>query len=265
MTLNYDLIALDVDGTLLKDDHTLTEAVRESVREAARGGAQIVLCSGRGPTGVMPIMEQLELAGTLISHNGAATVHSVDRSVFHQYAIDPASLKPYLDYCRDNRVHFDLNTAFEMMIEKLTPEAESMYAKFHAMPEVWDFARGLPDGLLKFTVFGSKEQMDKVQSEWEFNFGGLQTIRSGDFFIDVQNPDASKGTALKQLAASRGVDRSRIMAIGNYYNDISMLEFAGLGVAMDNSPDLVKRAADAVTAANSEDGVAAALREYLFS
>ncbi|WP_337101544.1 Cof-type HAD-IIB family hydrolase [Paenibacillus sp. YIM B09110] len=263
MALNFDLIALDVDGTLLTDDHVLTDEVREAVQEGAAKGAQIVLCSGRGPSGVLPIMEQLELAGTLISHNGAATVSSYDLAVVHQYEIIPEYLAPYIAYCKENGVHFDLNTAFEMMVERMTPEAEVMYARFHAKPSVYDFAAGLPSGLLKFTIFGSKEQMDVVQSDWEQWPRQLQSIRSGDLFIDVQHADANKGKALRQLALSRGIDRERILAIGNYYNDISMLEFAGLGIAMDNSPDLVKKAAGAVTLSNHEDGVAAALRKYV--
>ncbi|MDQ0058417.1 Cof-type HAD-IIB family hydrolase [Paenibacillus harenae] len=263
MALNYDLVALDVDGTLLTDEHVLTDAVREAVREAAAKGAQIVLCSGRGPGGVLPVMKELELAGTLISHNGAATVSSYDHAVVHQYEMTPEYLAPYIAYCKENGVHFDLNTAFEMMVERMTPEAEVMYARFHAKPAEYDFTKGLPAGLLKFTVFGSKEQMDIVQADWEQWPARLQSIRSGDFFIDVQHADANKGKALRQLALSLGIDRNRILAIGNYYNDISMLEFAGLGIAMDNSPELVKQSADAVTLSNHEDGVAAALRKYV--
>ncbi|CAM4234245.1 hypothetical protein FHS16_001219 [Paenibacillus endophyticus] len=262
MSLQYDLIALDVDGTLLRDDHVLTEVIKESVQEAAGKGAQIVLCTGRGPSGAIPILKELGLNGTVITHNGAATINADDQTIVHQFDMVPEHLLCYVAYCRDNGIHFDLNTAFEMMVESMTPDAEVMYGHYQARPTVQDFRLGLPIGLVKFTIFGSKEKMDAVQAEWAEWPKVLHFIRSGDFFIDVHHSEASKGRALQQLAEIRGIDRSRILAIGNYYNDITMLEFAGMGIAMGNSPDEVKRAADAVTYSNSEDGVAKALREY---
>ncbi|MFD1953403.1 Cof-type HAD-IIB family hydrolase [Paenibacillus thailandensis] len=262
MGKQFDLIALDVDGTLLTDDHRLTADTKDAVREAAAGGTEIVLCTGRGPSGALPVMEELGLSGTLIVHNGAATIDSVRRTVLHEYAIDPLYLEPYLIYSRNNGIHFDFNTAFEMMVEGMTPEAEEMYSRFYAQPKLLAPGSPVPEGLLKFTVFGSKEEMDRVEADWRGWTPHLQSIRSGDFFIDVQHAEASKGAALKQLARARGIDRTRVLAIGNYYNDIDMLTFAGLGLAMGNSPERVKEAADAVIGSNEEDGVAAALRQY---
>ncbi|NIK67467.1 Cof-type HAD-IIB family hydrolase [Paenibacillus sp. BK720] len=265
MALQYDLIALDVDGTLLTDDHQLTSNTREAVREAADRGASIVLCTGRAPFSVFPVLEELGLTGTIITHNGGATIDSDTKKIIHQYEIAPRQLEPFVDYCRKNQVHYDVNTAFEMMVESLTPEVSDMYGKFHASPSVLGQGANLPEGLVKFTVFGSIEVMDRVQEEWEKWPTSLHTIRSGDFFIDVHHPEASKGRALRQFASSQGIDRSRILAIGNYYNDISMLEFAGCGIAMGNSPDGVKEAADIVGRSNAEDGVAYALREFAWS
>jgi Cof subfamily protein (haloacid dehalogenase superfamily) len=265
MSLQYDLIALDVYGTLLTDDHILTKDIRETVREAANRGAEIVLCTGRGPLSAMPVMEELGLKGTLITHNGAATINADDRSVVHQFEMVPDHLLNFINYCRMHSIHFDLNTAFEMMIESMEPEAEKMYSRLKAKPVVLDFRLGLPKGLVKFTVFGTKDKMDQVQAEWANWPPLLKSIRSGDYFIDVHHVEANKGRALQQLADLRGIDRSRILAIGNYYNDITMLQFAGMGIAMGNSPEEVKLAANAVARSNSEDGVAAALREYAWS
>ncbi|CAM4056324.1 Cof-type HAD-IIB family hydrolase [Paenibacillus alkaliterrae] len=265
MSLKYDLIALDVDGTLLRDDHVLTDGIRDSVREAASRGAQIVLCTGRGPSGAIPVLEQLGLGGTVITHNGAATINADDRSVVHQFDMVPDHLLDFIHYCREHGIHYDLNTAFEMMVENMTPEAESMYVHYQAKPSIWNFHDGLPTGLVKFTVFGNKEKMDMVQAEWAGWPPLLKSIRSGDFFIDVHHAEANKGRALQQLAEIRGIAPSRILAIGNYYNDITMLQYAGMGIAMGNSPEKVKQAANAVALSNSEDGVAAALREYAWS
>ncbi|MDQ6423313.1 Cof-type HAD-IIB family hydrolase [Paenibacillus sp. LHD-117] len=262
MKLNYDLIALDVDGTLLTDDHLLPVEVKEAVRECARMGAEIVLCTGRGPIGAFPVLEELGLNGTLITHNGAATVEFEDRSILFQFDIAKDLVEPYMTYCRARGIHFDLNTAYEMMVESVTESAAEMYGLHKATPELRVFDQGLPDGLVKLSVFGTKEEIDAVQADWENEPLDLQLIRSGDLFIDIQHPEASKGGALRRLAEQRAVPRERILAIGNYFNDISMLEFAGLGIAMGNSPEGVKEKADLVIGTNNEGSVAEALRAY---
>ncbi|BBH19339.1 hydrolase [Paenibacillus baekrokdamisoli] len=264
MGLHVDLIALDVDGTLLTDGHVLTTAVRDAVREAASLGAEIVLCTGRGPTNTFPVLEALGLSGTMITHNGAATIDTLNREVIHQYGISPTEITRYREYCLRFGYHFDLNTAFDLMVERLTPEAEAMYGRYEAIPIQRESTDPLPEDLVKFTVFGSKDEIDTVESVWNGWTNGLQHIRSGDYFVDVQHLEASKGKALRQLARTRGIEPSRVMAIGNYYNDIGMLTFAGIGVAVANSPEEVKAAADRVTLSNEEDGVAIAIRTYAF-
>ncbi len=265
MIRRYDMIALDVDGTLLNEQHVLTQSTRKAVRQAAEGGAEIVLCTGRGPSNTFPVLEDLGLTGVIITHNGSATVDAAKKELLHHYPMEASLLAPYIAYCRQNGVHYDVNTPFDLYIESAAREAEAMYANYRITPIKRAADDRLPEGLVKLTVFGEMAVMDKVQAEWEAWPPGLQRIRSGDFFIDVQHAEASKGRALEQYAALRGVDRSRVLAIGNYYNDVGMLEYAGLGIAMDNSPDAVKSSADAVTLSNDEDGVAAALHAYLWN
>ncbi len=83
--MNYQLIALDVDGTLLNDQYRLTEPVKETIRKVHEAGCTIVLCTGRSPISSIPVMEELGLRGKLITHNGAATVSSEDRSVLYLF------------------------------------------------------------------------------------------------------------------------------------------------------------------------------------
>jgi len=265
MSLNYDIIALDVDGTLLRDDHVLTTATREAVREAAGRGAEIVLCTGRGPSNSLPVLEALGLSGTVITHNGAATIDAAERSVLHQYKLDTTEIQRFIAYCREGGHHFDVNTAFDLLVEnEPSPEAAAMYQGYQVTPILRNAAEPLPQELVKFTIFGPKASLDEVEAAWNGWTHQLQHIRSGDFFIDVQHPEASKGRALEKLANLRGVSRSRVLAIGNYFNDVGMIEFAGLGIAMGNSPEGVKQAANALTRSNAEDGVAHALREYVW-
>ncbi|MBJ6359871.1 Cof-type HAD-IIB family hydrolase [Paenibacillus sp. GCM10012307] len=262
--MRFDIIALDVDGTLLTDDHKLTARTIEAVQQAAVRGAEIVLCTGRGPSITIPLLEQMGLSGTVITHNGAATVDSARQEVVTQFSFGLEEIAPCLDYCRERGVHFDLNTAFDLYIEKHDAAADVMYREYGASPILLEQGAAYPPGLVKLCLFGSGDIMDTVENQWGQWSGGMQFIRSGDHFIDLMQKDVHKGKALEELARMRGVERSRIMAIGNYYNDVGMLRAAGLGIAMGNSPDGVKAEADAITLSNNEEGVRHALQTYLY-
>lgn len=266
--MKYRLIALDVDGTLLNDEHQLTATTKDTVRKVYHQGATIVLCTGRGPANAIPVMEQLGLEGVLITHNGAATVNSINRTVVHEYPLSMMELLPFIQYCRDKDIHFDVCTAFHLYIERLKQLAQDMYHKFMLEPVRLEDMTAFQDSVVKFTVFGDQEVIDQVEKDWSsslFPHASLSMIRSGDQFIDIMRTGVSKGSALRYVAQSLGVERDQLLAIGNYFNDTDMLEFAGLGIAMDNSPDEVKQKADAVCPSNNEDGVHQALLQYCLS
>jgi Cof subfamily protein (haloacid dehalogenase superfamily) len=257
--LSYRLIALDIDGTLLNDDHEVTARVRDAVRAAARKGAEIVLCTGRGSMSALPILEELGLPGTMITHNGASIVDSATRSVLYETGIAHELVNRYTTYLRDRNIHFDMNTSFDLFTHQMEDEAAEMYRNLRARPILRHPGEGLPEHLVKLSIFAAKEVLDGVEADWKQWEHELDYIRSGDNFIDVQHPHSTKGKALEKLAAVRGIPREQVLAIGNYYNDIGMIVFAGYGIAMDNSPAEVKAEANEVTLSNEEDGVAVAL------
>ncbi|MEK3734321.1 Cof-type HAD-IIB family hydrolase [Paenibacillus sp. FSL M8-0334] len=266
--MTYKLVALDVDGTLLNDEHEMTERTKNTVMEAARQGIEIVLCTGRGPQNSIPFMESMGLEGYVISHNGAATVEVATRTIVHQFEMDRGGLTPFMEYCREQGIHFDINTAFEMYVdhvEALAGPVRYMYENFLMMPSNLPAWEALADPVVKFTAFGESADLDRVFEAWSKWTLPFNMLRSGEYFIDLMHQEASKGNALAQLAAKRGYKPEEVLAIGNYYNDITMLTYAGMGIAMDNSPVEVKAAADAITASNNEDGVHEALVKYCLS
>lgn len=264
--MKFKLIALDVDGTLLNDHYQITEKTKATIRRVHEAGSRIVLCTGRGPASTIPILQELGLEGTMITHNGAATVHldAGGNKLLHQYAFSLEEIRAMLEYVRKEGVHFDVSTAFEMHIERLGEFEKDMYKKFLINPTLTADVMQLQVPIVKFTLFSRPDVLDRIQLEWEDSklYGQLRMIRSGDLFIDVMDKTANKGNALKELAASWNIEPSAIMAVGNYFNDVEMMEFAGLGVAVANSPEGVLAAADAVTSSNNEDGVHEAIWKY---
>ncbi|WP_020428899.1 Cof-type HAD-IIB family hydrolase [Paenibacillus riograndensis] len=266
--MKYKLIALDVDGTLLNDDHKLSPENREAIAEVTRQGGLIVLCTGRSPQNSIPLMEEMGLAGYVLGHNGAANVRVEDREVLHIYGLDARGLDPYIDYCRARDIHYDVNTAFDMYVDNvanLTQEATYMYEHFRITPASLPAWEDFREPVVKFTVFTKADILDEAQREWSTWTQQYNIVRSGEFFVDFMHPEASKGNALMNLASQLGIAQEEVLAIGNYYNDISMLTYAGLGIAMDNSPLEVKAAADAVTGSNNDHGVRDALVKYCLS
>nr|WP_271750900.1 Cof-type HAD-IIB family hydrolase [Cohnella sp. JJ-181] len=261
--MNYKLIALDVDGTLLNDDHELTPRVKRAVTAAAAAGAEIVLCTGRGSASALSVLAQLGLSGTVITHNGASVVDGETREILQESTIGADEAGRYLELLRERGVHFDLNTAFDIYVERLDEQTASMYERMLAEPILRSPGEQLPGRTVKISIFAPKADLDELETYWRDWSHELQSIRSGDYFIDLQHREASKGTALAQWAEKRGIPRESVLAIGNYYNDIGMLQYAGRGVAMDNSPPEVKAAADETTLSNNEDGVAVVLEACL--
>ncbi|WP_429367785.1 Cof-type HAD-IIB family hydrolase [Paenibacillus sp. DS2015] len=266
--MNYKLIALDIDGTLLNDDHEISKQTMETVKEVASRGAEIILCTGRGPQNSIPFMENLGLEGYVISHNGAATAKVTTREIVHQFPMNPIGLDPYIHFCRSQGIHFDVSTAFEMYVdsvEGLPVEVRSMYENYLTLPLNLPAWADFEAPIVKFTMFGESKVIDDAHKElstWSHDFNML---RSGEYFIDLMHPDSSKGNALKMLASKRGIQQEEILAIGNYFNDITMLTYAGKGIAMENSPLEVKAAADETTLSNNDNGVHAALTKYCLS
>ncbi|GIO37157.1 sugar phosphate phosphatase [Paenibacillus antibioticophila] len=265
MERNFKLIALDMDGTLLNDDHEISAGTVEIIQALAGQGVEFVLCTGRAPFSSIPYMQKMGLNGYVITHNGAATVGTRDERIVHEFGMTPQGLNPYIEYCREHGIHYDVNTTFSVYVPNapgLSQEALDLYHRFLIDPLDLPAWEEFSEPIVKMTLTADMQQLDQVQSDWSVWAPEFNILRSGDFFIDIMHKEASKGAALKKLAEKRGLQAEQVMAIGNYYNDLSMLTYAGLGIAMDNSPVEVKAAAQALTATNNEEGVKLALEKY---
>ncbi|MFD2117277.1 Cof-type HAD-IIB family hydrolase [Paenibacillus yanchengensis] len=266
-TLKYNLIALDIDGTLINDQHEITEEMQSTIAALLGAGADVVLCTGRGPTSTIPILNKLSLTGSAIVHNGSVVIEAGTKQVLYENGFSIVELFPFITYCRQHDINFDVNTALQMMIETTTPELTQMYIDYEESPVLCSDLDRLEQQVVKMTVFAEESIISEVEAIWAtWDLPEqLQLIRSGEQFLDIQSKTASKGNALEAYAKLKQIDRSQVIAIGNYFNDVSMLQFAGLGVAMGNSPDEVKELADYVTDTNNNDGAAKALRKYVWN
>ncbi|MNJ45084.1 Sugar phosphatase YidA [compost metagenome] len=263
--MRYDLVAIDIDGTLINDDHELTQGTIEVIQQISQQGVEIVLCTGRAPKMAIPIMKEIGLTDYIITHNGAATIDVSSGEIVNEFPMNTELLSKYIDYCHEHGIHYDLSTTFDVYVEqlsKLETFKKEMYRKFLIEPQELPELEQIKQPLVKLMTAGSIEQIDLLCQEWPTWNVEYNIVRSGEFFVDMMDKDASKGAALKALADARGFAPQQVMAIGNYYNDITMLTYAGLGVAVDNAPVEVKAAANVITATNNDEGVKIALQKY---
>jgi len=244
------LIAIDLDGTLLSPDKTISPANKQALLDAEAAGVHVVICTGRPLSGVRPIFEEIGFRSNhsySVINNGCTTVNSSDWSVISYDALSEEDLV-YLDQLtqeiRPQLSLFDLNRY--IILNQEPSEIAKMDAGIVSTVPV---ALGLEELLEAQPIFqgmfiDQKEQIDAFQETYEDALAQrFHTIRSQPILFEI----LPKG----------------VMAIGDENNDIEMIEYAGLGVAMGNAPSAIKALADVTTTSNEEDGVATAIKRYV--
>ena len=268
----YKLIAIDLDGTLLKDDKTITNVNKKTLRKAREVGVKVVLTSGRPIQGIEKYLDELGLTGKddyVIGINGAVICKSSDSSVVDTNAVLTGKDIKYI-YNKiknlDTYVHAFTSKEDLVNIESKFSDAEEKRINLKVrrvdfLDEVQD-----EDEILKLVLEEEKEILDEITPQIPKElFEKYTVIRSLDFMIEFMNMNCNKATGLEKLAQHLGINREEIMAIGDADNDKEMLEYAGLGVAMGNAKDEIKQLADFVTKSNEEDGVAYVIDKFILN
>jgi len=269
------LLAIDIDGTLLDAKSQVPEANLAALRRAYAGGIEIVLTTGRRHSFALPIAESLGFGLWLISSNGAIT-KSIGGEVFHRDLLPSAVARRLVDHMRPFQRHavltFDQETRGALVLES----AEELHASIARWMEknaefierVGDLEQALSTDPIQVMYCGRIDRMRQAESHLlSGSIAGEVTLLKTEYearnlcILDVMNRDCSKGHALKRWAKHRGITRQQIVAIGDNYNDIEMLEFAGIPVIMENASPQLKRSGWRVTLSNEQSGVAAALQE----
>ena len=271
------LIAIDIDGTLLSTKVQLSEENRDALRRAHEGGVEIVLGTGRRHKFALPIAESLGFDLCLISSNGAVT-RSLKGELFHQDLLPQTTalklcrlMSDYHDYMvmtfdREGRgaivceSHERLYGVIQRWMEKNSPFIE------YISPIEQALVTAPIQAMFCGPIELSKRMLERLEScDFRDSFTLLRT--QYDYrdmcIIDLLNEGCSKGHALERWCNHRGIDRADVMAIGDNYNDIEMLTFAGHPVIMQNASDDLKQNGWTVTLHCDEHGVAAAIEQVL--
>ena len=267
----YKLIALDMDGTVLNDKKEITKRTKDAIAKAKELGVKVVLSSGRPIDGLYQFLEKLDLVEDdeyILSYNGCLVQENKSKKIIHEVVLD----KEDLNYIYDLSVKLGVNMqAFSTKRGLITPKI-SKYTEYEAMLNniditVTDFSDMENDEYsAKIMMLDEPEILDEAISKLPKEaYEKYNIVKSTPFFLEIINKNGHKGETLKALGEYLGIKREEMIAIGDAANDISMIEYAGLGVAMANASEDVKKVADLITVSNEEDGVAKVIEEYILN
>lgn len=266
--MKYKLIALDLDGTLLNSDKKISQKNLDAINAAKEKGVKIIIITGRerNSLSTAPYIDQLDNKELTGYYQGSLVVDEFNGEQLYACTLQKNDCNDvYNDAVKRNLnmiVYRGGNAYSEMYDEYSVRYEKHNKTKITALDSIEELVNS--DENLKMLITVSQGQIDK---NFEYFFSKyskrMNVVTSSKHYIEFTHKDASKGNALKFIASRYKVDKSEIIAMGDQLNDLSMINFAGMGVAMGNAAEEVKQKADFVTLSNDEDGVAFAIENIL--
>ena len=270
--MKYKLLVLDVDGTLLNDEREISKRTLAALLKVQQMGVRIVLASGRPTYGLMPLAKTLELGnygGFVLSYNGCQIIKAQNGEILFERRINPEMLPCLEKKARKNG--FAIFTYHDDTL--ITDSPDNEYIKNEALLNNLkiiredEFSTAIDFAPCKCMLVSDKEKaLIGLEQHWEKRLAGTQdAFRSEPYFLEVVPCGVNKANTLGALLEHLGVTREEVIAVGDGVCDVTMLQLAGMGVAMGHSQDSVKVCADYVTASNEEDGVALAVEKLILA
>lgn len=261
----FKLIAVDLDDTLLSKELQVTDRVKEAVAGVQKAGIHFTISTGRMYPSAARFARKLEINIPMITYQGALIKNSFSGEVLLYRPLELAYAREVIE--RVHRLGYHLNAYVDdrLLVERDTPEGRR-YASIAGVEAevVGDLLRFLDRDPTKLLTISSEPQLDQLCAELAPLYQGKMHIsKSKPHFLEFSHPRATKGEALAYLAEYFGVRREEVMAVGDSYNDIEMLDYAGLGVVVANARDEIKQKAGYVTLAPYGDGVVEALEKFV--
>ena len=267
----YKLIALDMDGTLLNSEKKLTDRVKSAISQAKNKGVHVVLASGRPTEGMMPTLVELGLDTNedfVLSYNASLILKVASKEVISSAILTGADVKELYKIAQQLNVNIH---AFSVDKGLITPK-ESEYTQVEATLNGIDFSlfdfNELDDNeaILKVMMIDAEDHLSKVIEQLPtYLQDKYSCARSTPFFYEFMNPKSHKGFGMAALCKHLNLSPDQVIAMGDGGNDKEMIEFAGLGIAMENATDDVKSIAQHITSSNDDDGVAKAIEEFVLN
>lgn len=261
------LLAVDLDDTLLNEESKVSEANIKAIQEAVARGVIVTIATGRMFESAQKIARQIGLDVPLIAYNGALVQSAISEEVLMKTCVDEEAASAVLAMFREQGWYIQLYRDDTLYVDTKTDDTRDYERRVDTVAvAIGDALYEDPSGILKMLAVNDVDKLDRVEEIVQSTFRGkIFAPRSRPRLLELVNAKVNKGEALRCVAEHFGVKQDEVMAIGDSNNDVAMLEYAGLGVAMGNASPRVKKVAQVITASNEEDGVAKAIAEYILA
>lgn len=261
------IVFLDIDGTLVNSEKKITSATKSALMRIQKNGVKLAIASGRPSKGVVPFAEELELekfGGYIMPFNGCNIINYQTKEVVYANTLSMDVVKRAYD------------TAKEYGIELITYKGDVILSETDDNPylliesrinkmdveKVENVYESIEDAPVKCLLLGDGDYLGKIEADVKKKIGEKANVfRSEPFFIEIVPQGLDKAAAIAELIKKIDIKQSETMAFGDGFNDISMIEYAGLGVAMSNGCDRIREVADRIAPDNDSDGIAAVINE----
>jgi Cof subfamily protein (haloacid dehalogenase superfamily) len=275
--MSYKLFVADMDGTLLNDDKKLSDKNIQTIKKLQDFGIKFAVATGRHDSMIKSYLKHLDLHVPVISCNGAIVREPFSDQIFLSQALPEEQSLQVIDICKERNADFHIYGHESIFGEKLNhkmlyyhnlnktlPSEEQ--TKLVKVPDCKDAVLNDSEPLYKFLIISdrNKDLLDIMDGLAKIE--GLTACQSMPTLCDVMKEGVSKAFALQKLSESLGIMRKEIVAIGDQFNDIDLIEYAGLGIAVANAEDALKEKADIITISNNnEDAVSEAIESFLLN
>lgn len=261
-------LVLDIDGTLTNSKKEITPATKQAIQGLMERGQKVILASGRPTPGMLKFEKELELekyGGYLLSFNGAKIVDCYTGEIIYQRLLPLTLLPGMYHFAKDNGCGLITYLGNEVISAFPTDKYVELEARINGLPvkEVENFLEFVDFDINKCLMTAEPEKAEHLEKELRDRYGDRADVyRSEPYFIEIMPKGVNKAASLDKILPVLGVTRENTVCCGDGFNDISMIKYAGVGVAMGNAQQAVKEAADYVTAANDEDGLVQVIERF---
>ena len=264
----YKAVFIDMDGTLLTSHHTITDTTKQTIQQLIKRGILVIPISARPLHGMLPLTATVfdeekpvvSLNGSYIFHQ-QAIIHEINVSLSKTIELQKiVSKKPVsiMYYSQMDWYAAELTDAIKKE-QRITP-VPIIIQSFDTTVAVWEQQQAGPNKIL---ITGNVAEILAIEKQLIAQYQNqLNIYKSQPRYLEVMHQQASKTNAIQLLIEKYGIRQDEIIAIGDNYNDKSMIEFAGMGIAMGNAPDEIKKVANYITDTNNNEGVAKALKKF---
>jgi len=266
--MKYKMVAIDLDDTLLADDLTISPQTIEAIQQSVNKGVVVTLATGRMYRSALKYAKEIRLDVPIITYQGAYVKNIISGEILYQRLIPFDLSIDILNRLKDMDKVVQIYLDDQLYVEKEHPYIEK-YSKisqisYHIVDDLIDTLRSANTLPMKILTIDQPEEIKRMLDLFQPVYQNkVHVTISKPHFLEFSHPEATKGQAIQYLADKMGISLDQVIAIGDSYNDLDMIQMAGLGVAMKNGHPTIKAIADYITKSNNDHGVWEVLQKFI--